>query len=152
MAVALTSKSAYVCLCPPVRLEAANGKGKWGDHCWRKHSTIPKQETGDKRAGDKSKSQSVQTHKNLESWRAGTDRIKYLSQYARRQSTMALTCDYSGPSGREEFVFWVKNQKSDKEECSEQKNFTYKQTNILKESSRQTLEDLMPQLWFLLLW
>lgn len=56
--------------------------------------------------------QSLQTLKNLGSWRAGSDCPKYLSQHARGPSTMARThTDHFGPPGKEEFVFWVKNRK-----------------------------------------
>lgn len=59
---------------------------------------------------------------------------------------MALTsANHLAPPGEEDFVFWVKNQKSDKVKASEQ-------TNILKESSRQTLEEeFVPSLGVLLL-
>lgn len=86
-------------------------EGKWGAHRWREHTTIPKQETGDRRAGDQVTTVTPDTQESgLMACRVWLPQIPQST--CQGPSTMACThTDHFGPPGKEEFVFWVKNRK-----------------------------------------
>lgn len=80
-------------------------------------------------------------HKNLGAFSAESP--VQLNQCPRGQRVITIMhTDGSGPTGKDELVFWMGKKKSDEDECNDQKKLYIQTLKVLQQStSRQSLKE-----------